>query len=102
MKKKMYGEIQANLPIAQSPSLATLRLFLLQAGGWALMGSAVGSFSESIAKQSPCEYALQGLTPPGFSGSQRSRGGGTRCQPLTKPSLGASMKKSGTNESLKL
>src|SRR4029077_20138857 len=67
MKKKMYGEIQENLSIAQSPSLATLRFFLLQAGGWAVIGSAVQSFSESIANQSPWEYALQGLTPPGFS-----------------------------------
>jgi len=43
MKKKMYGEIQANLPIAQSPSLATLRLFLLQAGGWRLWGVLSGA-----------------------------------------------------------
>ena len=67
MKKKMYGEIQENLSIAQSPSLAILRFFLLQAGGWAVIGSAVQSFSQSIANQSPWEYALQGLTPPGFS-----------------------------------
>src|SRR5439155_22369405 len=46
MKKKMSAEIQANLPIAQSPSLATLRFFLLQAGSWAVIERAVRSFRE--------------------------------------------------------